>query len=438
MDKNQIKILIAEGKTESALDEIINNIQYIKNGDSKNDFIVQMSRFKRIMRDKRLGIDSSENINVSLNQITVSVLDMLDDIEFQFNGSGKGPDPSDRKSRYRINEMNFDVIYSDITEVDSEVVVSSDDSHLTMSGGVSKAIRLKAGTQLVEETKKHIPVKLGGVAVTSAGQMNAKYIFHGITIDKDSGTHANEQVVASIVNNALRLADSLGIKKITFPALATGSANFAFEKAAKTMTHSISDYLQKEDTQIESVVLCLYSREGKPTSDLKIFYEQAVGLASIRAQSNKLDALLGEFKDVLSKRGMNDLVTEVDDLKERILESSVEIASHEQDNDIFTDSDQSLVQELSSKVNRFSLVAPTNLENEQQELIFTKTKLQGLYTILNIKQSQLNGYQIKKAKYVGQTVPEELTRAIADLIIEMEDIQNQVKEIKKMQLQLIE
>ena len=81
---------------------------------------------------------------------------------------------SQRKASYQIEETKFEVIYADITTLDADAIVSSDDNYISMGGGVSMAIRMKAGPSIQEEIKKHLPMKIGDVAVTSAGNLNAK------------------------------------------------------------------------------------------------------------------------------------------------------------------------------------------------------------------------------------------------------------------------
>lgn len=98
-----------------------------------------------------------------------------------------------RTAEYQIGHSVLQVMYQSITSVVAEVLVSSDDNYLTMGGGVSSALARAAGDTLREEARKHIPLKLGDVAVTSAGKLKAKYVFHAITIDRDRSMAANEE-----------------------------------------------------------------------------------------------------------------------------------------------------------------------------------------------------------------------------------------------------
>lgn len=344
---------------------------------------------------------------------------------------------SERKASYQIEETKFEAIYADITTLNVDAIVSSDDNYISMGGGVSMSIRIKAGPSIQEEIKKHLPMKIGDIAVTSAGNLNAKYIFHGITIDYDNWVFANEDIVKSIVDKSLKLADTLGVKKIAFPALATGVASFPFQLAAKTMTNAISDYLLRENTRIESVTLCLYPRGGIKESDLNSFYEQAVGLASIKAQSNKLDLLLSEVKEILIKSGRKELINEVNSLQEKIVSSNNEIERHKSDNEIFEQEKNEAIKQLTEQIDSFSIIQKEEFNDRQLELKLLRTKLSGLYTTLNIKQAHLNNYQIEEAKYGGQMIPPRLTFAIGDLKKEMEELETQIKSIRRRQAELM-
>lgn len=47
---------------------------------------------------------------------------------------------------YHINNSTIKIVFGNLLDSQAEVIVSSDDSNITMSGGVSMAIRRKEGT----------------------------------------------------------------------------------------------------------------------------------------------------------------------------------------------------------------------------------------------------------------------------------------------------
>ena len=87
--------------------------------------------------------------------------------------------------QYIFNKSTLTVKFCDILESQAEVIVSSDDSHVSMGGGVSRAILKAGGMSIMSDAQKMIPVSLGDVVVTTAGTLkHQKYVYHCITIDK--------------------------------------------------------------------------------------------------------------------------------------------------------------------------------------------------------------------------------------------------------------
>jgi O-acetyl-ADP-ribose deacetylase (regulator of RNase III) len=343
-----------------------------------------------------------------------------------------------RQAIYQIESTKFEVLYADITSLPTDVIVSSDDNYISMGGGVSATILRMAGDRLREEVKKHLPMKIGDVAVTSAGNLNAKFIFHGITIDWDNYVYANEEVVKSIVEKSLNLAETLGVKRISFPALATGVAKFPFQIAAQTMTEAIAKYLSN-GSKIENVTLCLYARGGVRASDIDLFYEHSVGLMSIFAQNNRLDVLLSEMKELVNSIGRDDLIVDIRNLQDKIKKANKAITkqmSDESTKPFEGKAHSKALNDLQDEIKHYTDKEVEQYEDRQLEGKLLRTKLSGLYTTLNIKQAQLNNYQIEEAKYGGIMVPPRLSIAISELKSEMEILENQIQDIRVQQSKL--
>lgn len=166
-----------------------------------------------------------------------------------------------RVANYELNKTIFQVTYGDITRLKTEAIVSSDDNYLSMGGGVSMAISEAGGKAIREEARKYVPLKIGDVAVTSAGNLPAKYIFHAVTIDYTNMIYPYEDSIKAATLKCMQLADTLGVKTIAFPALGTGVGRFPFQLAADMMTRVIADYLMG-DTHVELVTISLFPREG--------------------------------------------------------------------------------------------------------------------------------------------------------------------------------
>jgi len=112
-------------------------------------------------------------------------------------------DGTTRQRTYQVGESTLSLEFGDITGSKADVLVSSDDSYLTMGGGVSAAIRRAAGQGILLEVAKKIPAKLGDVVVTGAGSLPAKHVFHAITIGE--GEAVSGDVVANATRRSLKL-----------------------------------------------------------------------------------------------------------------------------------------------------------------------------------------------------------------------------------------
>ena len=78
--------------------------------------------------------------------------------------------------------------------VQADVLVNTTNNQLNLSSGaVSQALLKAGGPSLQDECNKKAPVKTGGMAVTSAGSIPCKYIFH-IVIPSYDGA-ASEKVI---------------------------------------------------------------------------------------------------------------------------------------------------------------------------------------------------------------------------------------------------
>ncbi len=178
---------------------------------------------------------------------------------------------------YPIHHTTVRLTYGDLTQIEADILVSSDDSFLSMSSGVSAAIRRTGGETIQRSARHYKQLQIGEIAITPAGNLSAKYVFHAVTIDATNLIFPNEESIRLAMLNCLQQADSLSMKTIAFPVLGTGIAEFPFEQAAEVMIKTLSDYLMNQ-TQIELVTITLFARAGIELSQLDLFYNRAIDL----------------------------------------------------------------------------------------------------------------------------------------------------------------
>lgn len=186
---------------------------------------------------------------------------------------------------YQFKNSQIKVVFGDITQSKSEVIVSSDDCYLSMGGGVSGMIRKCAGKTIINDVEKHIPAKLGDVIVTGSGDLLCKYIFHIVTIglkrlslNRNSQYESNPDikrfVIENSINKCFRLLSSLDLTSIAFPAIGAGVARIPYEEVASHMIRSIATNLERTNKSIQ-VELYLYDRYNKMTEwDFLPFFEK--------------------------------------------------------------------------------------------------------------------------------------------------------------------
>jgi O-acetyl-ADP-ribose deacetylase (regulator of RNase III) len=187
---------------------------------------------------------------------------------------------------YQVGRSTLSIEFSDITTSKAEVLVSSDDSHLSMGGGVSASIRRAAGQGILIEVAKMESAKLGDVVVTSAGLLPVKYIFHAVTIGEGSAVAG--EIVAKTTRRSLTLLREFGLSSIAFPAIGAGAAGFALEDVAAKMAEAMVGELSQTPDAL-SVTIYLFDRFGRmqPIDYIGFFEEFAARARGLHAAPAK-------------------------------------------------------------------------------------------------------------------------------------------------------
>lgn len=169
---------------------------------------------------------------------------------------------------YFVNNSTIRIVFGDIMASNAEVIVSSDDTRITMSGGVSRSILMAEGTGVIKnDAHKNIPAEVGDVVVTTAGTLLQKYIFHVITMNYDSyedrtGMFTKDDMHQYIINNSIdkcfSLLHALDLKSIAFPSIGAGTAAIPFVKVATAMAEAIVRNLKKTN---KAFVVELYLKD---------------------------------------------------------------------------------------------------------------------------------------------------------------------------------
>jgi eukaryotic-like serine/threonine-protein kinase len=144
-----------------------------------------------------------------------------------------------------------------------EAIVSSDDLHLSMGGGVSWAIRNAGGPSIRHEARRLTPVRPGRAAVTTAGKLPARFVFHGVTLGGRRQEKISRDLIAEIVKSCFYHADTFLVRSMAFPLLGTGVGGFSREVCLDTIFSTISRNLTCGITPLKEVRIVLPDREAR-------------------------------------------------------------------------------------------------------------------------------------------------------------------------------
>lgn len=211
--------------------------------------------------------------------------------------------------------------------------MSSDDYLITMGGGVSGAIRRAGGAAIALDAAKKTPAKLGGVIVTTAGELSASYVFHAITIGPNPHHLHTADIIARTTRKCLQLMKQLGLGSIAFPAIGAGVAGFDYAEVASRMAEVIFEEL-RDHPDPTAVSIYLLDRFGKMGEiDFVSFFEEfarrvpLVGTAAILARtapptvSRSVQEVVAETQEELSRQRVHQIrkiLSELEDQRRRV------------------------------------------------------------------------------------------------------------------------
>lgn len=128
----------------------------------------------------------------------------------------------------RYGSTDIKVFSGDILNTSATAIVSSDDTLLSATAGVARAVVAAAGRDVKRRLRRisATSVQRGSVIVTYGGRTRFEYILHAVTLTKarDYTEYPSKSEVADLVSRALEVCDGLGVASVAVPVLAGGTA----------------------------------------------------------------------------------------------------------------------------------------------------------------------------------------------------------------------
>jgi O-acetyl-ADP-ribose deacetylase len=161
------------------------------------------------------------------------------------------------------------LVQGDITAETSDAIVNAANENLIHGAGVAGAISRIGGPEIQTESdawvRAHGPVRHAEPAWTTGGRLPCRYVIHAVgpvwngSKGESRGGIEDAQLDAAVMGS-LRVADGLGLKSISLPAISTGVFGFPIERAADIILKAIRTYFEtKSLSGIKTVRMVLYN-----------------------------------------------------------------------------------------------------------------------------------------------------------------------------------
>ena len=167
----------------------------------------------------------------------------------------------------------------DITAEEVDAIVNAANSALVLGAGVAGAIRAKGGPQVQAECDAIGPIAVGDAAVTSAGDLPARYVIHAAGMPP--GGSASEDSVRSSMRRSLAIAHEHGCRSIAVPTIGGGIGGLNVQRCAEILLEEARSHLDT-DTSLEEIRFVLF---GEPSYRV---FEMAHDAQKIAAQMARL------------------------------------------------------------------------------------------------------------------------------------------------------
>ena len=148
----------------------------------------------------------------------------------------------------------------DITEEKVDAIVNAANNTLLEGGGVDGAIHKKGGSSILEQCKKIGGCPTGEARITTAGNLDTKYVIHTVGPVYKEGGNKVEGLLYNAYYNSLKLAKEYNIKSISFPSISTGAYGYPISEAVGLVISVTKEFLGENDN-LSEINFVLFSKD---------------------------------------------------------------------------------------------------------------------------------------------------------------------------------
>jgi len=178
---------------------------------------------------------------------------------------------------WRVDGLTVEVMQGDLTRQDVDAIVNAANNDLELGGGVAGAITRAGGPAIQAECRTIGPVEVGDAAITSGGNLKARYVIHAASMRLGSRTSADS--LRQSTRRSLEIAREKGLRSIAFPAVGTGIARFPLDECARIMVDEVIAHASTRSS-LEEVRFVLF--DGEAESAFRREADRRLGLEQSR------------------------------------------------------------------------------------------------------------------------------------------------------------
>ena len=185
------------------------------------------------------------------------------------------------KPEIEMGSVTVQVETGDLTKEVTDAIGTLSNTELDVAnrGGVGKAIISVGGKEIQAECSSLGTQPPGSVAVTGAGKLKVRKIYHMVPEEKTgfSDLFFSMAFIKGCFLKCLKTADVDGMTSISFPAIGTGNAQVGVKEAAKEMLAAISKFAQGQPNSLHLIRIVVY--QGHMFHDFRSAMQSCVSSA---------------------------------------------------------------------------------------------------------------------------------------------------------------
>ena len=132
-------------------------------------------------------------------------------------------------------------LQGDITKEQTDAIVNAANPALARGAGVCGAIFAAAGPELDEACARLGGCETGDAKATPGFALPARWIIHTPGPVWRGGNHGEPELLASCYRRSLAVADEIGARSVSFPAISTGIFGYPLDGATEIAVRTCRD-----------------------------------------------------------------------------------------------------------------------------------------------------------------------------------------------------